>query len=140
MGVRLSEADARARVDAARTATLATVGDDGRPHLVPITFAVEGDLVFTAVDHKPKSTRRLRRLRNIAQNPRVALLADEYSEEWAQLWWVRADGIAEVIGDAEGMRHPVDALVERYEQYREHRPEGPVIVIRVDSWSGWSGS
>jgi PPOX class probable F420-dependent enzyme len=107
---------------------------------VPITFAVEGDLVFTAVDHKPKSTRRLRRLRNIAQNPRVALLADEYSEEWAQLWWVRADGIAEVIEDAEGMRHPVDALVERYEQYREHRPEGPVIVIRVDSWSGWSGS
>jgi PPOX class probable F420-dependent enzyme len=138
--MRLSEAEARARLDAARTATLATAGDDGRPHVVPITFAVEDDLIFTAVDHKPKSTRKLRRLRNIAQNPRVALLADEYSEDWNRLWWVRVDGLAEVIEDAEGMRHPVDALVRRYAQYREHRPEGPVIVIRVHSWSGWASS
>ncbi|KHK96702.1 F420-dependent protein [Microbacterium mangrovi] len=136
----MDEAAARARLAAARVARLATVGDDGRPHVVPITFAVEDDLVFTAVDHKPKSTRRLQRLRNIARNPRVALLADEYVDDWTRLWWVRADGVATVVEDAERMRHPIDALVARYPQYREHRPEGPVIVIRVDAWSGWAGT
>jgi PPOX class probable F420-dependent enzyme len=132
--------DARARLESVRVATLATVGDDGRPHLVPIVFAVEGDLIHTAVDHKPKSTRNLRRLRDIAQNPRVALLADHYSEDWDELWWVRAEGAASVIVDADGLQHPIDALVRRYEQYRTQRPEGPVITIQVERWTGWSSS
>lgn len=107
---------------------------------MPITFAVEGDLIFSVVDHKPKASRQLRRLRNIAQNPRVALLADHYSDDWEQLWWVRADGRASVIEDAGDTRHPIDVLAERYEQYRVRRPDGPVVVIRVERWSGWSGS
>jgi PPOX class probable F420-dependent enzyme len=138
--MRLSEGDARARFGAARAVRLATVGDDGAPHLVPITFALDGELVYTAVDHKPKSSRRLRRLRDIAENPRVALLADEYSEDWERLWWVRGDGEARVLTDADEMRHPIDKLVARYGQYRARRPDGPVIAIRVGRWTGWSGS
>lgn len=138
--MRLSEADARARLAKARSLRLATVGEGGAPHLVPITFAVEGELIFTAVDHKPKASRELRRLDNIAQNPRVALLADRYSDDWDTLWWVRADGRATVVMEADELKHPIDLLVARYEQYRAHRPEGPVIAIRVESWSGWASS
>jgi PPOX class probable F420-dependent enzyme len=136
--VRLGESAARERFTAARAVRLATVAADGRPHLVPITFAVEGVLIYTAVDHKPKASRELRRLRNIAQNPRVALLADEYGEDWEKLWWVRVDGRAEVVTDAAAMRHPIDELVARYPQYRGHRPEGPLIVIRAERWVGWA--
>ena len=138
--MKLGEADARQRLASARVARLATVRPDGTPHVVPVTFAVEGDLVYTAVDHKPKSTRSLLRLENVARHPRVALLADHYSDDWDELWWVRVDGRASVVTDADEARHPVDALAERYEQYREYRPAGPVIVIRVDHWTGWSSS
>lgn len=138
--MRLSEADARVRFAAARVATLATVTADGDPHLVPVTFVVDRDLVHIAVDHKPKTTTELERLRNIAANPRVALLADHYEADWDALWWVRADGSAAVVRDADGMRHPVDLLTERYEQYRARRPAGPVITIRVDRWTGWASA
>jgi PPOX class probable F420-dependent enzyme len=107
---------------------------------VPATFVVDGDLVHVAVDHKPKTTTALQRLRNIAANPRVALLADHYEADWDALWWVRADGQAAVTTDADGMRHPVDLLAARYEQYRERRPAGPVITIRIDRWTGWAGA
>jgi PPOX class probable F420-dependent enzyme len=138
--VRLSEADARERLAAARSLRLATVGADGSPHLVPITFAVEGELIYTAVDFKPKSTRALRRLRNIEGNPRVALLVDAYSDDWGALWWVRVDGSAQVLTDADAVRHPIDVLAARYAQYRARRPDGPVIVIRAERWTGWSGA
>lgn len=138
--MKLSEADARERLASARVARLATVRPSGSPHVVPVTFAVEGGLVYTAVDHKPKSTRSLLRLENVARHPQVALLADHYSDDWEELWWVRVDGRASVVTDADEARHPIDALVERYEQYREHRPAGPAIVIRVDHWTGWSSS
>jgi PPOX class probable F420-dependent enzyme len=118
-------------------ARLATAGSDGQPHLVPVTFAVDGDLIYSAVDHKPKTTANLRRLRNIRENPRVALLADHYSEDWEDLWWVRVDGRASVIDDEGSMSHPLDVLAERYEQYRQTRPAGPVIVIEAERWTGW---
>lgn len=136
----LSEREARARFAASRVARLATVAPSGAPHLVPITFAVEGDVVYTAVDHKPKTSPNLARLRNIAQNPRVALLADEYRDDWSQLWWARVDGEASVVTDAVSLQHPIDALVARYEQYAERRPTGPVIVIRATRWSGWAAA
>ncbi|MFC4243003.1 TIGR03668 family PPOX class F420-dependent oxidoreductase [Gryllotalpicola reticulitermitis] len=138
--MRLGEDEARSRFAAARVARLATVTGEGAPRLVPITFAVEGDLIYTAVDHKPKTTRRLSRLGNIAQNPRVALLTDEYAEDWSRLWWVRVDGVANVVTDAGGLTHPIDALVARYEQYAQHRPQGPLIVIRATGWTGWAAA
>ena len=137
--MRLTEEEAQRRLASARVARLATTGGDGQPHLVAVTFAVDGDLIYTAVDHKPKKSANLRLLRNIRENPRVALLADHYSEDWDELWWVRVDGWASVVEDERGCQDPLDVLAERYEQYRLRRPAGPVIVIQVDRWKGWSG-
>lgn len=128
---------ARQRFASVSVARLATVGPDGRPHLVPVTFAVHGDLIYTAVDHKPKRTTNLKRLRNIAADPHVAVLADHYEDDWQRLWWVRVDGVARVLErDAEGVR----LLAARYQQYRTNPPQGPVIVISAERWSGWSAS
>jgi PPOX class probable F420-dependent enzyme len=129
---------ARALFASVPVVRLATVGGDGRPHVVPTTFAVDGDHVYTAVDHKPKTSRDLKRLRNITANPAVALLADHYEDDWTRLWWVRADGTARIIEDPGEMRGPVDLLVRRYPQYEGHPPEGPVIAVEVEKWSGWS--
>jgi PPOX class probable F420-dependent enzyme len=136
--VRLDIRACRDRFTAARVARLATVNADGRPHLVPITFAVDGDRLVTAVDQKPKSSRRLQRLRNIAENPQVSVLADHYSDDWAELWWVRADGTAEVLDDDATRRQAAAVLVAKYEQYRDQPPAGPVIRITVRSWTGWA--
>ena len=128
--------EARRRFAGARVARLATVGADGRPHLVPIAFACVGDVVWSAVDDKPKRTRALRRLDNVRANPRVALLADRYDEDWSALWWVRADGMARVV-EADDGPAALDALAERYAQYVSAPPPGPVLEIAVERWSGW---
>jgi PPOX class probable F420-dependent enzyme len=107
---------------------------------VPVTYAVDDDLIYITVDHKPKTTTKLKRLRNIRENPRVALLADHYADDWDQLWWVRVDGWASIVEDERAVAHPIDALAERYEQYRDTRPGGPVIVIQADNWTGWSST
>jgi len=138
--VKLTTEEARARFAAARVARLATTGRDGHPHVVPITFAVDGDRIYTAVDHKPKTTTNLRRLRNISENPRIALLADHYAEDWAALWWVRVDGRASIVTDGGAMQRHLDTLAERYTQYRQARPAGPVIVIHTERWTGWAGT
>ena len=141
--MRLDEAAARQRFGAARVARLATRGPDGRPHLVPVTFALAagpggGDRLYSTVDAKPKTTTRLQRLRNIAADPRVTLLADHYAEDWDGLWWVRADGTASVLTGPADMAVPLRLLAERYPQYREHPPAGPVISVRVERWTGWA--
>ena len=133
--MRLSSGDARQRLAAARVAHLATVSAAGQPHLVPVTFAVDGDTVYIAIDHKPKSTTHLKRLANIAANPQVALLADHYADDWTQLWWSRADGHA-TVGPATAAA--VALLAARYPQYQATPPVGPVIAITVTAWSGWS--
>ncbi|ROS44936.1 TIGR03668 family PPOX class F420-dependent oxidoreductase [Amycolatopsis thermoflava] len=133
--MRLDPAEARARFVASRVARLATVSANGQPHLVPVTFAVSGDEIVFAVDHKPKSTHALRRLANIAANPAVAFLADAYDEDWTRLWWARADGIATVEEPG-----PVPLLVAKYEQYARRPPEGPVVITQVTRWSGWTGT
>ncbi|GAA4626250.1 TIGR03668 family PPOX class F420-dependent oxidoreductase [Actinoallomurus vinaceus] len=138
--MRLPEQIARARFASARAVRLATVDEEGRPHLVVVTFAVDGDLIYSAVDAKPKRTRDLKRLRNIQADPRVAVLADHYEDEWSRLWWVRADATAEIIEDPEAMSEPIGLLRERYRQYRAHPPDGPVIAMTVHRWSGWSAS
>jgi PPOX class probable F420-dependent enzyme len=136
--------EARRRFITATVARLATVGSTGRPHLVPITFALldEATLV-TAVDHKPKRTTALRRLANIAANPQVAVLVDHYDDDWEQLWWARADGIARIVQpDQEpALRATVlPALARRYPQYVERPPQGALIVIEIDRFSGWSAA
>ncbi|MFI0468738.1 TIGR03668 family PPOX class F420-dependent oxidoreductase [Saccharopolyspora sp. 5N102] len=135
--MRISQQQARNWFARARAARLASADELGRPHLVPITFAIRGDVIVTAVDHKPKRTTNLRRLRNIAANPQVALLADHYEDDWSRLWWARADGEAEPTASA-ARPDLVAALAEKYPQYREHPPTGTLIVIRVARWSAWS--
>jgi PPOX class probable F420-dependent enzyme len=119
---------------------LATVTEAGRPHIVPVTFAVDGGHVYTAVDAKPKKTPRLRRLRNIRAHPGVAVLAQHYDDDWTSLWWVRADGRAAIAEDPEQMARPIALLAARYRPYREHPPTGPVIDITVERWTGWAAS
>ena len=136
--MRLPPGEARQRLATARVARLATVSAAGRPHLVPVTFGLDGDTIYTAVDHKPKTTTRLRRLRNIAENPQVAVLADHYTDDWTQLWWSRADGHATVLAEPAATAAPLALLAARYPQYRAITPAGPVIAITVTTWSGWS--
>ncbi|HZX09297.1 TIGR03668 family PPOX class F420-dependent oxidoreductase [Kribbella sp.] len=133
--MRLDEAACRARVAAARVGRLATVDADLRPHLVPVTYAVHGDSLFVAVDQKPKTTTALKRLRNIAAHPDVAVLVDEYDEDWTHLWWVRVDGVARVVTEDAAA---VELLVAKYPQYDADPPRGPVIEIRAGRWSGWA--
>jgi PPOX class probable F420-dependent enzyme len=130
---------ARARFAEARVARLATADAAGRPHVVPIVFAVVGDTVYSAVDSKPKSGARLRRLDNIRANAVVSVLVDHYTDDWSRLWWARADGIASVIDPAAELHQRlVMKLVARYEQYRERPPAGPAVLVSVERWSGWS--
>ncbi|MFD3520456.1 TIGR03668 family PPOX class F420-dependent oxidoreductase [Streptomyces sp. NPDC058653] len=128
--------ECRARFAAARVLRLATVDAEGHPHLVPATFALDGDVVVIAVDHKPKRHTNLKRLANIRANPAVTLLVDHYDDDWEQLWWVRADGTASVL-ESELAQELVDRLANKYGQYLDRRPDGPVIKIRVTRWSGW---
>lgn len=121
---------------AAPVAVLATAAD-GIPHLVPVVFAVSGDTVYTAVDAKRKSTQRLRRLANIEANPRVSLLVEHYTDDWTQLWWVRADGTAEIHPHGEQMAIGYALLRAKYRQYERTALDGPVVAITVHHWSSW---
>jgi len=133
----MTAAEARARFAAARVARLATADAAGRPHLVPIAFAVAGDTIYSAVDAKPKRTRALRRLANVRANPAVSLLVDHWDEEdWSRLWWVRADGQGRVLAPTdEEARRAVELLRERYPR---QRADGEVLAVTVERWSGWT--
>lgn len=131
--------DLPARFADAPVARMATVSAEGVPHLVPVVFAVRGGVVYTAVDHKPKTTRHLRRLANIAATGRVSLLVDHYDDDWSRLWWIRVDGRAEVL-EADAATAALDALVAKYRQYESNRPAGPVIAVHVSGWREWSAS
>jgi PPOX class probable F420-dependent enzyme len=125
----------RERVASARVGRLATVRPDGRPHLVPVCFALVGAEIVTVVDAKPKSTTALRRLDNVRAHPEAALLVDHYDDDWSTLWWVRVDGIARVEDDAAPY---VDALAAKYGQYAATPPTGPAILVTDLRFTGWS--
>jgi len=133
--------EARERFARARVARLATADSRGIPHLVPIVFAVDRDVVYSAVDRKPKRSYALRRLANLAANPNASVLVDHFDDDWNALWWVRADGLARILEpESEEARHAVDLLAARYHQYLADRPDGPVIALDVQTWSGWDAS
>ncbi|HEX9834241.1 MAG TPA: TIGR03668 family PPOX class F420-dependent oxidoreductase [Mycobacterium sp.] len=122
-------------------AVLATVGSDGAPHVVPVVFAVhdngEQAIVYTAVDAKRKTTHRLQRLTNIEANPRVSMLVDHYDEDWTELWWVRADGLAEIHESGEQMATGYALLRRKYVQYQRLALDGPVVTVTVQRWASW---
>ena len=130
----------RERVTAARVARLATSDPRGRPHIVPITFALDNNTLYFAVDAKPKRTTNLKRLRNITANPAVSILIDHYENDWKELWWIRVDGSARVLSDEASINRALDLLAQRYAQYRTTRPSGPVIAVSIQGISGWSAA
>lgn len=126
----------RERIANAPSARLATVRPDGAPHIVPIAFVLAADTITTAVDHKPKATRALQRLRNIRADSRVSVLVDHYDDDWSRLWWARADGTA-VIDDHTDHPDAIAGLVGKYRQYRDRPPEASLIVVTVERWTTW---
>lgn len=130
--------DPRASFEQAPVAALATVSPSGAPHLVPIVFALLDDVVYTAVDAKRKSTKNLRRLANIEANPHVCMLVDHYADDWTQLWWVRADGMAAVHRGGEEMGTGYYLLRRKYSQYQRIALDGPVVTVQVQRWSSWT--
>ena len=136
----MQTAELRGRFASGAVARLSTVRPDGAPHLVPVVFALVEDTVYSAVDAKPKRSRRLQRLGNVRAEPRCALLVDHYEKDWTRRWWDRAEGSAAVV-DATSPDHPGSrAQVERFPQYGEEPPAGPLLVVTVDRWTGWSGA
>lgn len=133
----MAEFDAAAMFADSPVAVLATVASDGAPHVVPVVFAVHADVVYTAIDAKRKSTRRLRRLANIEGNPQVSLLVEHYDDDWAQLWWVRADGVAEIHHRGDEMAEGYALLRRKYPQYQRIALDGPVVTVDVRKWSSW---
>jgi PPOX class probable F420-dependent enzyme len=129
---------ARERVAGARVARLATIDPDGRPHLVPIVFVLDGDTLYTAVDSKPKRSRRLRRIENARERPDVTVLVDHYDLDWRSLWWVRLRGRARVLDGGEEAARAIELLVDKYEQYRRGPPGVPVLAVDVREWRSWT--
>ena len=123
---------------AAPVARLATRSAAGEVHLVPICFAVVAERVVSAVDHKPKRTTRLQRLTDIRTSGRAWLIVDHYDDDWSQLWWIRVSGRAAVEQSGSDLDVAARAaLVAKYEQYRHHRPAGPVYWVALDTVTGW---
>ncbi|MGB8407123.1 MAG: TIGR03668 family PPOX class F420-dependent oxidoreductase [Mycobacterium sp.] len=129
--------DGPAQFAAAPLAVLATAAPDGQPHLIPVVFAVSHDVLYTAVDAKRKSTQHLRRLANIAANPKVSLLVEHYSDDWNQLWWVRADGNATLHDSGDEMAIGYSLLRAKYPQYDRVALDGPVVTVAITQWRSW---
>ena len=136
--VQLQPVEAVRRLIAADVARLATASADAVPHIVAVTFAEAGGRFYIAIDHKPKASTRLTRLRNIEANPSVSLLADYYSPDWEALWWARMDGRARILEPGSAPDEAVGALRAKYPQYRETALDGPVIEIEPTRTTGWS--
>jgi PPOX class probable F420-dependent enzyme len=130
----------RRRVGEAPVARLAAIGPNGRPHLVPVCFAVDAERLYSAVDQKPKASPRLARLDNIRAHPRVAVLVDHYEDDWSRLWWVLLRGEARVVETGPERDLALAILSDKYFQYRDSPPTGAVIVMSIDEWRGWTAS
>jgi PPOX class probable F420-dependent enzyme len=143
MGVMDSD-EAWNRVRTARVGRVATVTQSNRPHVVPFVFALveheDGRVAYWAVDHKPKRSADLKRIRNLEANPAVEFVVDGYEEDWERLWWVRCSGTARVVDDDAERDDSLRALEDKYPRYRNDPPDGPVIAIDIAVIDGWVGS
>jgi PPOX class probable F420-dependent enzyme len=128
------------RLTSARVARLATTDPDGRPHLVPIVFALDGDTLYSAVDQKPKRSRTLRRIENARARPDVTILVDHYDDDWSQLWWIRLRGRARVLDSGDERDRALELLTQKYPQYEDEPPDGPMLAVDVYETRAWSAS
>jgi PPOX class probable F420-dependent enzyme len=127
------------RLTAARVARLATIDPDGRPHLVPIVFVLEGETLYSAVDRKPKRSSTLRRIENARARPDVTILVDHYEDDWGRLWWIRLRGRARVLDEGDERAHALTLLARKYPQYRREPPDGPMLAVDVTDVREWTG-
>lgn len=137
----LISAEIRAKLETARVARLATLDASGGPHLVPICFAYDGSVFYSAIDRKPKrlAANRLARLKNIQATPQVALLVDEYDDDWTRLWYVLVRGKAELVSAASERKRALKHLETKYRQYAQGMlaDDAPILRItpqRINSW------
>ena len=121
----------------ARVGRLATVTQEGRPHLVPCCFVLHGDRIYSAIDAKPKTSLDVRRLDNIRANGIFSLLVDHYDEDWSTLWWVRVDGTGHVVEEQSEHSQALHLLAGKYVQYRSIPPPGRVIALDAEVWHCW---
>src|SRR5215212_4428253 len=119
-----------------RVARLAFLDDAPQPRVLPVTFALAGGSVWSAIDDKPKRAAEPARVRWLRRHPEAALGVDVYDDDWSQLAWVQLLGAVEVL-DVEAGRVGVEALTVKYAQYRERRPPGPVMRLEVDRALWW---
>ena len=132
--------EARRFVESMRVARLATADAKGVPHVVPVCYALIGDNLYVTIDEKPKrpDVRAMKRLRNIVQNPGVAVVVDRYDEDWSRLAWVMLRGRAEILDDGDEHDRAHAALRDRYPQYRAmHLDPLPVIALRIARVNAW---
>jgi PPOX class probable F420-dependent enzyme len=136
----MDEGQLRPRVAEARVARIATVDEQGRAHLVPIVFVLDGDRLYSATDDGPRPAKRLR---NLARDPRATVLVDAYDEDWSTVWWVRLRGRGRAVTDAEERAHARRLLWGKYPQFGSAPPAeaaGPVMAVDIQEWAGWAYS
>ncbi len=108
--------------------------------MVPVCFALVDDVVYSAVDNKPKRSANLRRIANIVATGSTSLLVDHFEEDWSTLWWVRLDGTGRLVDDDDEAAAAIAALTAKYQQYQQRPPNGAIIAIDVQHWTSWSAS
>ena len=121
----------------ARRGYLATISPEGAPHLLPVCFTWAGEVIWTAIDGKPKSTEELQRIKDISANPSICFTVDRWDEDWSRLAWLQARGTASVLVRGPEIEKARAALKSKYAQYADTPLEGPVIRIDVERWVGW---
>ena len=136
----MDRAEALRRVTDARVGRFATTRPGGRPHIVPVTFALLGSALVHMIDHKPKTTDRLQRLANLESDSRASLLVDHYEDNWDRLWWVRADGHTSVVSNGQEWEMARAALADKYSQYENRPPQGPAIFLTMERLSYWEST
>jgi PPOX class probable F420-dependent enzyme len=123
----------------ARVARLGLLDDEGRPRVLPVTFALAGDAIWTAIDQKPKRTSEPARVRFLRSRPEAALTVDVYDDDWSALAWVQVLGRVEVL-EPGSHRAALDALAAKYPQYRDDPPRGPLLRLTPERALWWRAS
>jgi PPOX class probable F420-dependent enzyme len=120
----------------ARVGRLGLLDLEGAPRVLPVTYALAEGRIWSAIDAKPKRAREPARLRFVRRDPRAALTVDRYSDDWEELAWVQVLGTVEVL-DLEAGAAGLEALTEKYEQYRDQAPPGPLLALRPARYLWW---
>jgi PPOX class probable F420-dependent enzyme len=127
---------ARELLETERVGRLGLLDEDGGPRVLPVTFAVSGGRIWSAIDQKPKRAGEPARVRFLRRDPRAALTVDRYSDDWDRLAWVQVLGTVRVLDVSDGAQG-LAALSGKYEQYRDRPPPGPLLALEPQRYLWW---